>query len=177
MTQRNRRATWMVGLCGSVLLSVLSSCGGNLEQEVPVPPSTSSVATRAGALGPSAMIVYSPNDTVDQATLATLGPPESLGGRVLEGSPVLSARVDYNERGMTAGIFKATTGRIEIVFPFTEHATILEGEVIITDESGQSRTFRKGDSYFMRQGQVVMWEVRGAYVLKAFFNITEPAHT
>jgi uncharacterized protein len=120
------------------------------------------------------MVVYTPDATVDPSTLAPLGTPESLGGRVLEGSPTLSARVDYSARGMTAGLFKATTGIVEITFPFTEHATILEGEVTMTDASGQSHTYKKGDSYFIRQGQVIHWNVKGAYVIKSFFNITEP---
>ncbi|WP_095991793.1 cupin domain-containing protein [Cystobacter fuscus] len=137
-------------------------------------PSAQDLATSAAAMGAPSMVVYTPDTTIDQSTLAPLGAPESLGGRVLEGSPSLSARVDYSARGMTAGIFKATTGRIEITFPFTEHATILAGEVTMTDESGQSRTFKKGDSYFIRQGQVVLWDVRTPYVLKSFFNITEP---
>ncbi|OJH35291.1 cytoplasmic protein [Cystobacter ferrugineus] len=125
------------------------------------------------AVGAPSMLVYASNTTVDQSTLVPLGAPESLGGRVLAGSPTLSARVDYNARGMSAGIFKATSGRIEITFPFTEHATILEGEVTMTDETGQSHTFKKGDSYFVRQGQVVLWDVRTPYVIKSFFNITE----
>lgn len=156
-----------------VLKGFLESFGGSKEEPRVIGQSTASRKERSG----QAMIVYSPRRRVDESSLLPLGPPEDLGGEVLEGNPVLSARVDFNERGMTAGIFKATTGKLRIHFPFTEHATILEGEVTITDESGQTRTFRKGDSYFMRQGQVVMWEVRGAYVLKAFFNITEPSHT
>ncbi|WNG13960.1 cupin domain-containing protein [Cystobacter fuscus] len=173
MAHQNRRETWLVALYGSVLLGLVSSCGGLPEQESA--PATQSLASRAAAMGAASMIVYSPDDTIDQSTLAPLGAPESLGGRVLQGSPTLSARIDYSAQGLTAGIFKATTGRIEITFPFTEHATILVGEVTMTDESGQSRTFKKGDSYFIRQGQVVLWDVRTPYVIKSFFNITEPA--
>lgn len=171
MAQQIRRASWMVGLCSSVLLSVLSSCGGSAEQ-APA-PAEKSAAPHALTAAATKMAVYSPSLTVDQATLAPLGAPETLGGRVLEGSPQLSARVDYNQNGKMAGIFKATTGKIEILFPFTEHATILEGEVTLTDESGQSHTFRKGDSYFIRQGQVILWEVTTPYVIKSFFNVTE----
>ncbi len=117
-------------------------------------------------------LVYQPQQAIDDATLVDLGAPSDLGGRVLERDPKISARIDYQANGMTAGIFEATTGIVEILFPFTEHATIIEGEVTITDESGQRHTYRPGDSYFIKQGQVVIWDVRGPRVRKAFFNIT-----
>ena len=69
----------------------------------------------------------------------------------------------------------ATRGKVEVTFPFSEHATILEGEVILTDESGQTHTYRPGDSYFIKQGQVVIWDVKGERVIKSFFNIVEGA--
>ncbi len=114
------------------------------------------------------MIVYSTSIVTDELNLIDLGAPETLGGK-----PKNSARVDYKKDGMTAGIFEATTGKIEIHFPFTEHATILEGEVTITDKSGNCHTYCPGDSYLIQQGQVVIWEVKGKYVRKSFFKILE----
>ncbi|QRK13566.1 DUF861 domain-containing protein [Archangium violaceum] len=123
----------------------------------------------------AAMIVYSPRGgPVDESGFISLGPPEALGGRVLEGDPRIFARVDYSANGVTAGLFKATTGTLEVAFPFTEHATILEGEVTITDGTGQSHSFKPGDSYFIRQGQVIVWEVKDKQVIKSFFNTVEP---
>ncbi len=90
------------------------------------------------------MIVYEPEMRVDDADLVDLGDPAALGGRVLEGSPRIAARFDFREGGMSAGIFEATTGVVEITFPFTEHATMLEGEVEITDAGGTTHTFRRG---------------------------------
>jgi uncharacterized protein len=118
------------------------------------------------------VLVYQPHQAIDATTLVDLGAPSDLGGRVLEGDPKIAARIDYHADGMMAGIFEATTGKVEIHFPFTEHATILEGEVTITDEAGQSHTYRPGDSYFIKQGQIVLWEVRGPRVRKSFFNST-----
>ncbi len=119
------------------------------------------------------MIVYQPNAAVPDSDFVDLDAPEALGGKILAGSPRISARIDFNEQGMTAGVFEATTGRVEIHFPFTEHATILEGEVTIADATGKSHTFRPGDSYLIEQGQVVVWDVRGERVRKSFFNITQ----
>lgn len=172
MTRMNQIASrWLGGLSVSVLVSLLSACGGAPEES----SLGVSEAALSGGAAPSAMIVYGAQDQVDMSKLSRLGRPEQLGGTVLSGSPELSGRIDYSSGGMTAGLFKATTGVVRIVFPFSEHATILQGEVTLTDETGQTHTFRKGDSYFIRQGQVIRWEVRGKYVLKSFFNYSEPA--
>ena len=169
MTRQTRRASWIGGLGIFALASTLGACGGSPEDEAL--GTSESALTATGA--PHAMIAYSPRARVDESTLLPMGPAESLGGRVLAGAPNLYARIDYNEGGMMAGIFKATTGRVRIDFPFSEHATILDGEVTITDETGQTRTYRKGDSYFVRQGQVVIWDVKGRHVIKSFFNVTK----
>jgi hypothetical protein len=161
----------MVGLGMSALVGILNACGGTPREEVAAPGTSVSAISEPSTQ--SAMRVYSPNETLDPSTFAPLGSPEALGGEVLEGTPALSGRIDFSDRGMTAGIFKATTGIVRIVFPFSEHATILEGEVTLTDEAGQSHTFKKGDSYFIRQGQIMLWEVKGEHVIKSFFNVTE----
>lgn len=118
------------------------------------------------------MIVYTPNTKIDDSELVDLGAPENLGGKVLEGTPKISGRIDFQENGMTAGIFEATTGKVEITMPFTEHATIIEGKVTITDEAGNSHTYKPGDSYFIKQGQIIIWDVKDKRVRKSFFNIT-----
>ncbi|MGW7198490.1 cupin domain-containing protein [Streptomyces chryseus] len=118
------------------------------------------------------MIVYQPHQPIDDTELNDLGDPVVLGGKVLEGHPRISARVDLDQEGLSAGVFQATTGTLEVTFPFTEHATILDGEVTITDSDGNRHTYRPGDSYVIEQGHVVTWDVRGERVLKSFLNIT-----
>lgn len=91
----------------------------------------------------------------------------------LSGKPRLSTRISYRDRSVTAGIFEATRGRVEVTFPFTEYATILEGEVTITDETGRRHTYRKGDSYLVLGGKSVVWDVRCPRVRQSFFSLTE----
>jgi len=91
---------------------------------------------------------------------------------VLAGKPRLSTRISYRDKSVTAGIFEATRGKVEVTFPFTEYATILEGEVTITAESGQRHTYRKGDSYLVLGGQPVVWDVRCPRVRQSFFSLT-----
>jgi uncharacterized protein len=119
------------------------------------------------------MRTYPLSAPIADEDLIDLGDPAGLGGDVVSGTPRISARVDFQDGAMTAGIFQATTGTVRIHFPFTEHATILEGEVTITDEDGVVHTYRPGDSYLIRQGQVVLWEVAGPRVRKSFFNLAQ----
>jgi uncharacterized cupin superfamily protein len=156
----------MSALQAFLLAGLLTACEGTQSLE-----SRSSTLNGAEA---NAMIVYSPRgQPVDEEGFVWLGPPEGLGGRVLEGDPKIFARLDYSRGPVAAGLFKATTGKLEVTFPFTEHATILEGEVHITDGTGQSHLYKAGDSYFIRQGQVLVWDVKGKQVIKSFFNTVE----
>ncbi|MEM9489540.1 MAG: cupin domain-containing protein [Myxococcota bacterium] len=119
------------------------------------------------------MIVYPLDADPTDADFLDLGDPGGLGGRVLDGSPRVTARIDFQGRGMMAGILEYTRGRIEITSPFTEHATILSGELTVTDADGRSHDYGPGDSYFVRQGEVITWEVKSDRVRKSFFSLTE----
>ncbi len=157
----------LLGLGVMALAGLMSACTGAPAADAP--EYKPSPGAQAGA-----MIFYSPRGgPVDEADFIWLGPPEGLGGRVLEGDPQIFARVDYSGNGVTAGLFKATTGTLEVTFPFTEHATILQGQVTITDSTGQSHLYKPGDSYFIRQGQVIVWDVKDKQVIKSFFNVVE----
>jgi uncharacterized protein len=131
------------------------------------------VGSSTSALSAGEMIIYEPGRAVPASELVDLGPPEGLGGTVLSGDPHISARVDHAENGLLAGVFQATQGTVLIRFPFTEHATILEGEVALTDEVGNHHLFKPGDSYLIRQGSDILWDVKGARVQKSFFNRTD----
>jgi hypothetical protein len=150
--------------------SSLASPGSELPARTSLaPPATSAPAH------PGEMLVFSPKKNVDKSTLFSLGPPQALGGEVLTGNPQIFGRFDFQEGNMRSGLFMATTGLIRVTFPFTEYATILEGKVTLTDETGKTYTYKAGESYFIRQGSVILWDVKGPYVIKAFFHISEPA--
>lgn len=134
------------------------------------------VATSASSLAsPPDLVVYGRGDIVPQRQLVDLGPPAGLGGTVIDGDPHISARVDFADGDRLGGVFQATRGTVLIHFPFTEHATILNGSVALTDETGARRVLEPGDSYLIRQGSDILWEVQGARVQKSFFNRVEPA--
>ncbi len=46
-----------------------------------------------------------------------------------------------------------------MTYPFTEHATVLEGEVELTVAGGEPQRFAPGDSWFVKQGTEVEWKI------------------
>jgi hypothetical protein len=46
-----------------------------------------------------------------------------------------------------------------MTYPFTEHATVLEGEVELTVSGGKPQRFAPGDSWFVKQGTEVEWKI------------------
>jgi uncharacterized cupin superfamily protein len=114
---------------------------------------------------------HSPGEEVDIDSFMALGSLENLGATVLEGTTECWVRIDFASGGLRAGQFASSPAKIQFTFPYTEHATILEGEVTFTDEQGRCETYRPGDSYFIAQGQLMTCEC-DVRVVKSFLNFT-----
>nr|WP_253958805.1 cupin domain-containing protein [Paraburkholderia fungorum] len=86
-----------------------------------------------------------------------------LGGQILEGGDVAAfGRMTHGAPTdpVSAAYFGTTKGKFRLVYPFSEQATVVEGEVRITDEStGETRSFKAGDSWFVAKGTSTVWEV------------------
>ena len=89
---------------------------------------------------------------------------------VIGGDPKQAARLDSGnlEGPLMSGVWECTPGKIEFVYPFSELCTLLEGKVTVTDSDGRSVTYKPGDSFFIAQGEKVLWEVHER-VRKCFF--------
>lgn len=99
-------------------------------------------------------------------TLAELDPWGSitgLGGEILAGDNVEAyGRFTHGTPAdpISAGYFGTSKGSFRLVYPFSEQATVVTGEVKITDEStGETRHFRAGDTWFVSKGTSTVWEV------------------
>ena len=121
------------------------------------------------AMTSSGPIKHTPGAPVDLSSFLALGSLENIGATVLSGAPEGWVRFDLAGGDINAGLFAATEGRVRYVFPSTEHATILEGRATLTDENGVSATYGPGDTYFVRQGDV-MTIVCEVLTIKSFFN-------
>lgn len=101
-----------------------------------------------------------------EMTLARLdnwGSFDKLGAEILEGGDVQAYGKSTHGAPtdpIAAGYFGTSKGRYRLVYPFSEQATLLSGEVRITDESsGAVMHFKPGDSWFVTQGTSTLWEV------------------
>ena len=60
-----------------------------------------------------------------------------------------------------------------MVYPFHEHATLIEGDLAITDAAtGQTATYGPGDSWIIAKGTKVIWDIRSARIAKSYLATT-----
>ncbi len=105
--------------------------------------------------------------------LMPVGSIENLGSTVLEGNPEASIAMLHGAPtdALTCGIFSCTKGRFEMVYPFTEHATVLEGQVeLINKSTGDTQVFSAGDSWFVEQGTNVEWNIQSDRFVKHYLG-------
>lgn len=79
-----------------------------------------------------------------------------------------------NEGGnVNAGVWECTpcTERISN-YPYDQCCFVLEGSLVITDESGHAETFNPGDAFIIPRGFNGLWEMTERY--KNFFVTVEP---
>lgn len=95
--------------------------------------------------------------------LDSWGSLTGIGGEILEGGDIQAyGKMTHGALtdAISAGYFGTGKGKYRLVYPFNEQATILQGEVRITDEStGESKLYRTGDSWFVTKGTSTVWEV------------------
>ena len=91
--------------------------------------------------------------------------------RVVSGSPTFRTwNVEEAEGGLYAGIWEATPGAWRISYDEWEFCHILAGVSVITEDDGEARTVKAGDSFVLRPGFKGIWEVlettRKEYVIR-----------
>ena len=108
--------------------------------------------------------------------MAEIGSVTNLGSTVIEGDPQASiAMLDgSSEDAVAYGIFKCTKGVFSMQYPFTEHATILQGSLKLKNlETGEEETFGPGDSWFVAQGSKIEWHVLSDYFVKHYLSVAK----
>ena len=105
----------------------------------------------------------------EAGTEPELGAPAS--DRLISGAPrFLTWNVEEADGGLYAGIWEATPGKWRIEYDEWEFCHILSGVSIVTEDGGEARTVRAGDSFVIRPGFKGTWEVvettRKDYVIR-----------
>ncbi|WP_414479413.1 cupin domain-containing protein [Pseudomonas aeruginosa] len=95
--------------------------------------------------------------TLDE--LDAWGSVADLGSEILEGEVKAFGKMTAGAPTdpVSAAYFGTTAGKFRMTYPFSEQATVVSGEVRLTDEStGQSTLYKAGDSWFVSQGTPVL---------------------
>lgn len=109
--------------------------------------------------------------SMDRVELDAWGTPEDIGATTLEGSIKVAGKLLYGslETPVSGGLYSATKGKYRVVYPFHEHATLLDGELAIIDEAtGKATVYGPGDSWIIAKGSAVVWDIRSDHICKSY---------
>ena len=102
------------------------------------------------------------------------GTVADLGSEILEGEVRAFGKMTYGAPtdAISSAYFGTTQGKFRMVYPFNEQATVMTGQVRLTDESsGQSTVYAVGDSWFVTKGTPVLWEVLSESFVKHYLAV------
>ena len=111
---------------------------------------------------------------VQLSDLDAWGTVADLGSEILEGEVKAFGKMTFGAPTdpVSSAYFGTTHGKFRMVYPFTEQATVVTGEVVLTDEgTGQSTRYKAGDSWFVTKGTAVLWEVASESFVKHYFAV------
>lgn len=108
------------------------------------------------------------------ANMHPIGSVENLGAKIISGEVKAYALGTFGAPTdpVSSGYFAVTKGSFQMVYPFNEQATIVQGAVKLTDvTTGISKVYLAGDSWFVTKGTEVIWEVETDHCMKHFFAV------
>ncbi len=81
--------------------------------------------------------------------------------KILKGDPTQNVRNHYSspDEQFSAGVWEAEPGRWTISYSEYEYCEIIEGESVLHDNQGNSRTLKAGDRFVIPAGFTGSWEV------------------
>lgn len=111
---------------------------------------------------------------IQLSDLDAWGTVADLGSEILEGEVKAFGKMTFGAPTdpVSSAYFGTTHGKFRMVYPFAEQATVVTGEVVLTDEStGHSTRYHVGDSWFVTKGTAVLWEVVSESFVKHYFAV------
>ena len=103
--------------------------------------------------------------------LTPIGNVTVLGSTILEGECLayVKGTLGAPTDAVSAGYFGTSQGKFRMIYPFNEQATVVLGEVSLTDEStGLTTHYKAGDSWLVSSGTPVLWEVSSPVFIKHY---------
>ena len=112
---------------------------------------------------------------MDRIELESWGTPEDIGSTTIEGPIQVSGKLLFGtfDTAVSGGLYTATKGKYRVVYAFHEHATLLDGQLALTDETtGKTVFYGPGDSWIIAKGTPVIWDIRTASIRKSYIAVT-----
>ena len=112
--------------------------------------------------------------TIGQQDLRPIGSVTNLGATVESGAGDAYALGTFGAPTdpVSAGYFGVARCVFRMTYPFNEQATVVHGSVKLTDvATGASVTYGTGESWFVTQGTVVLWEIQSDFFIKHFLAV------
>lgn len=102
------------------------------------------------------------------------GTVADLGSTITEGEVKAFGHVHFGTptSPVSAGYFACTKGRFEMVYPFSEHATVIEGECeLLNRDTGKAIRYQAGDAWFIEKGTLISWHVISERFVKHYMAV------
>jgi uncharacterized protein len=105
-----------------------------------------------------------------------VNPPEAEKGKpgnIISGTPKTSVQNYYTDKSgdFYSGVWESTAGKWTINYTEDEFCILLEGQVVLTDESGKAEKFKAGDAFVIPAGFKGTWET--VRKVRKFYAISE----
>jgi len=105
-----------------------------------------------------------------------VNPPEPEKGKpnnVISGAPQTSVQNYYTDKSgdFYSGVWESTAGKWAINYTEDEFCILLEGQVVLADESGKAERFKAGDAFVIPAGFKGTWET--VQKVRKFYAISE----
>ncbi|KIC09225.1 hypothetical protein RA19_16050 [Leisingera sp. ANG-M1] len=113
--------------------------------------------------------------TMERGDLDAWGTPEDIGSETVEGAPECAGSFDLGspDDPVFGGLYSVTKGKYRVTYGFHEHATLLDGEVALTNEAtGDTVVYGPGDSWIIAKGTPVLWDIRSDVARKSYLAVT-----
>lgn len=102
------------------------------------------------------------------------GTVADLGSVILEGEAKIFGKMTHGSPtdAVSSAYFGITRGKFRMTYPFDEQAVVVAGSVQLTDEStGRVTRFEVGDSWFVKKGTPVLWEILSDAFVKHYLAV------
>ena len=102
-----------------------------------------------------------PNATVRPASSIAMSDFDISKEQILEGNPTAKIWISAQsaDKTVTQGVWQCTAGRFTWEHEGDDFVMLLEGEAVVTEESGNVHTLRAGDFGFFPNGMKTTWQV------------------